>query len=88
MLNKNLYRQAYQQYQHWNEIEIRERIRQAQQSSAVEVWRRYVELVEFCWSLSPNQSWQQREEKLRALDRYYANIQRLEAWRNSRGKAA
>jgi hypothetical protein len=86
-LDKDLYRQAYQQYQQWNEIEARERIRQAGQLSAAGAWHRYVDLVEFCWLLSPKPSQHQRREKLIALDRYYTRVQKLEVWRSKRGKA-
>ncbi len=42
-LDKNLYRQADQQYQQWNEIETRERVRHAGQLSPAEAWHRYFE---------------------------------------------
>ena len=65
-----------------------ERIRNAGRLSPQEAWRRYVELVEFCWKLCPQQSPAQRREKLAALERYYDSVRRLEAWRKARGETA
>ncbi len=87
MLDKTLYRQAYEQYQRWNEAEEMERIRRAGRISPQEAWRQYVELVEFCWKLCPQQSEAQRREKLAALERYYESVRRLEEWRRARGEA-
>ncbi len=87
-LNKELYRQAYKQYQQWNEAKIIERAQNAGRLSPVEAWRQYVALVEFCWRLQPRQSQQQRQQRLADWDRYYARIQLLEAWRQRHGKTA
>ena len=87
-LDKELYRQAYQQYDQWNKARAADRIRNAGQLSPTEAWRRYVELVEFCWRLSPRQSQQQREQRLADWDRYYDRVRRLEAWRKKHGKTA
>ncbi len=88
MLDKDLCRRASEQYRHWNEAEEAERIRNAGRLSLQEAWRRYVELVEFCWKLCPQQSETQRREKLAALERYYESVRRLEAWRKARGETA
>jgi hypothetical protein len=86
LIDKELYRQAYQQYQQWNEAEKKERLHHAEQLSPAEAWRRYVELVEFCWRLAPQQSQWQREQRLADWDRYYARVRQLEAWRRAHGK--
>jgi hypothetical protein len=87
-LDKMPYRQAYRSYRQWNEAEANARARDAAVLTSVEAWRRYVALVEFCWRLSPGPSQHQREEKLEALDRYYAAVERLEERRRLRGTSA
>jgi len=87
-LDKDLYRRAYDQYRQWNDLIARERQQQAGQLSPAEAWRRYVELVEFCWRLSPEPGRWQRQEKLAALERYYDAVQKLEVWRREHGKTA
>lgn len=84
-MDKELYRQAYQYYQEWNEAEKAEQLNTTPLSPA-EAWRRYRELVEFCWRLATEPSQQQREQRLADWDVYYARIQRLEEWRRARGK--
>jgi hypothetical protein len=84
-LDKMLYQQAYRSCRQWNEAEANARARDARMLTADEAWRRYVALVEFCWRLSPEPSQHQREEKLAALDRYYAAVQRMEERRRVRG---
>lgn len=85
-MDKPLYRWAYEQYRYWNEAREKERARGTGHLSPEEAWRRYVELVEFCWKLCPQQSEAQRREKLAALERYDESVRRMEAWRQSRGK--
>jgi hypothetical protein len=87
ILDKMLYQQAYRSYRQWNEAEAASRARDTATLTSVEAWRRYVALVEFCWLLSPEPSQHQRAEKLAALDRYYAAVQRLEEHRRARGAA-
>ena len=87
-LNKELYRQAYQQYQQVNEWEVRERLGKRKHLSPLEAWRQYVDVVEFCWLFCPSQSQRQRTEKLMALNRYYERVQTLEAWRRQHGKTS
>ena len=87
-LDKMLYQQAYRSYRQWNEAEAAGRARDAATLTSAEAWRRYVALVEFCWRLSPQPSQHQRDEKLAALDRYYAAVQRLEEQRRARGTPA
>jgi hypothetical protein len=83
-LDKNLYRQAYEEYREWNAAEAAERARSAGRLSPAEAWRRYVDLVEFCWRLAPEPGAHQRREKAAALDRYYSAVQRLEERRQTR----
>jgi GH24 family phage-related lysozyme (muramidase) len=83
-----LYRQAYEQYRQWNEAELAERARNAGRLTPEQAWRQYVALVEFCWKMCPQQSEWQRVQKLADLDRYYAAVRKLEAWRRARGKTA
>ena len=87
-LDKMLYQQAYYSYRQWNEMEANARVRDAAMLTSIEAWRRYVALVEFCWRLSPQPSQHQRDEKLAALDRYYAAVQRLEERRRACGTPA
>jgi hypothetical protein len=82
-LDKDLYRKAYELHRQWNEAEKIERARNAGQLSPEEAWRQYVDLVEFCWRLCPEQSQRQREQKLIHLNRYYDRVQKLEAWRRA-----
>ena len=88
VLDKVLYQQAYRSFRQWNEAEAAGRARDAGQLTPAEAWRRYVALVEFCWRLSPQPSQHQREEKLAALDRYYAAVRRLEERRQQCGTSA
>jgi hypothetical protein len=87
-IDATLYRQAYEQYRQWNEAELADRVRNAGKLSPQEAWRQYVALVEFCWKMCPQQSEWQRKQKLADLDRYYAAVRKLEAWRRARGKTA
>ncbi len=86
MLDKELYRNALEQYKQWNEAELGARARSPMLSPA-EGWRRYVELVDFCLRLAPEQSRQQREQRLADWDSYHQRVRQLEAWRQSHGKA-
>ena len=85
-LDKELYRKAHELYRQWNEFEFIDHVRNPSRRTPTEAWRHYVDLVEFCWKLSPQQSEWQRDQKLAELDRYYAQLQKLEAWRRARGK--
>jgi hypothetical protein len=80
-LDKELYRQAYEHYRQWNEAELIARAREAGKLSPQELWQRYLALIDFGLSTSPQPSPWQREQKLEYFARYYENIQRLEKWR-------
>lgn len=87
-LDKELYRRAYALHEQWSEAKLIERAKNADKLSPAEAFRQYVDLVEFFWKIRPKPEHRQREEKLKALDRYYAQIQKLEAWRRAPRKAA
>ncbi len=83
-LDRELYRKAYEAYREWSEAADRARPREP--LSSAEAWERYAALVAFCWRLCPQPSERQRREKMEALNRYYARVQRLEEWRRRVGK--
>ncbi|MGH7598835.1 MAG: hypothetical protein ACREOI_20975 [bacterium] len=87
-LDKELYRQAYELHQQSSDAKLVERARLHQELSPAEAFKQYADLVEFVWKLCPEPSEWQRKEKLESLSRYYAAIQRLEAWRQNRGQKA
>jgi hypothetical protein len=87
-LDPKILREAQEAYRQWNEAELRERLHAADKPSAQETWRQYVALVEFCWKLAPEQSEWQHIQNQAALAQYYERIQKLEAWREQRGKGA
>lgn len=87
MIDKQLYRDAYEQYRHWNNIREQEQRQTAMQISPLESWRQYVALVELCWQLAGDSNQWERTQKLEALDRYYDRVKQLEAWRAKRAKA-
>jgi hypothetical protein len=87
-LDKELYRQAYELHQQSSDAKLVERARLHKELSSVEAFRQYANLVEFVWKLCPEPSEWQRKEKWESLSRYYDAVQRLEAWRRNRGKAA
>ena len=84
-LDKELYRKAYASLRQWSEAVVIDRARNAGKLSPEEGWRRFVDLVEFCWSIAPPQSDWQRNQKLAGLDRHYERVRRLEAWRRTHG---
>ena len=85
-LDKEQYRQTYERYRKLNEAELVERAYNANRLTPQEAWRQYVALVEFCWKLCPEPSEWQRKQTLADLERYYANVRKLEAWRREHGK--
>lgn len=87
-LDKDLYRRAYEQYRQWNAARLVYRARNAGKLSPEKAWQQYIALVEFCWKLCPEQSEWQRQQKRADLERYYANVRKLEAWRREHGKTA
>ena len=88
MIDKQLYRNAYEQYRNWNNVREQEQKQNAMRISPLESWQQYTALVEFCWQLSPSHNHWEREQKLESLERYYSRIQQLEAWRKEHAKAA
>ena len=87
-IDKELYRRVYALYDEWSDAKLVERAENAGKLSPTEAFRQYADLVELLWKLCPEPDHRQREEKLNALDRYYAQIQKLEAWRRAPRKTA
>jgi hypothetical protein len=87
-LDKDLYRQAYAAYRQWNEARLVDHARNAGWLSPAEAWEQYLALAEFAGECCPRPGEWQRRQKLADLDRYYANVRQLEAWRRARGKAS
>ena len=86
-IDKDLYNAAYQQYKRWNTEKLIDQAQIAHRLSAAEAWARYVDLVEFCWRLNPEQSQRQRAQTLHEWDRYYSQVRLFEARRQAHGKA-
>lgn len=88
LIDPTLYRQAQVDYRQWNALETAAKLNKSERLSSTQAWHRYVDLVEFCWRLHPQQSEWQRTQKLATLDRYYTNLQQFEARRKALGKTA
>lgn len=86
-LDKELYRQAYEQYRQWNEAELIDRARNAGKLSPEEAWRQYLALFDFAREACPPQSDWQRKQHLDDLARYYERVQKLETWRQTHGES-
>lgn len=89
MIDKTLYRQAYEQYKQWNDIKFAERIRNTANLSSAERWEQYVDLVELLWEMSPDfiQTPRQRQQKIAEWEYYYSQMQRFEERRRKHGFA-
>ena len=87
-LDKELYRKAYESFKQWNEAKLLDRVRDADKLSPTELWRRYVDLWEFGMKIAPPQSERQQAQAFAEWVEYYAKMQKFEAWRRARGKAA
>jgi len=85
-IDKELYRWAYEQYRQWNEAELIDRALNAGKLSPQKTWGQYLDLFEFSHQMGLRQSQWQRDQKLADMDRYYAQIRKLEAWRQVRGR--
>ena len=87
-LDKKLYRQAYEAYRQNNSAELRERAAQANKLSSQEALQRYFALWEFAMQLSSGPSEKQHNLHLKELEEYYSKVQKMEAWRQTRGKSS
>jgi hypothetical protein len=87
-LNKELYRQAYELYRQNNTAELRQRATEANKLSSQEALQRYYALWEFAMKLSSGPSEKQHRLHLQELDEYYSKVQKMEAWRQARGKGS
>ena len=85
-IDKDLYREAFEQYRQWNEAELRERIRNAGQRTPQQSWEAYLSLWNFCRKLGSKASPYQQRQKLEALELSYSRVQKMEAWRKARGR--
>lgn len=85
-IDKELYQQALAQYRSMNEAELRERIQNRGKRSSQECWQQYQDMWAFWLGLHIPPSAHQRQEKLQALERYYARVQKLEEWRKEHGR--
>ena len=85
MIDANLYREALEAYRQWNEAELIARAREAPDRDAQSGWKEFNDLWAFARLTGAKQSSLQRRQKLEAIDRYYERVEKLEAWRQSRG---
>jgi hypothetical protein len=87
-LDKELYRKAYALHQQSSDAKLGERAHLHSELSSAEAFKQYADLVELMWRLCLEPSEWQREEKLESINHYYTAVQRLEAWRQTRGQKA
>ena len=64
MIDKELYRKAYEGYREWNEVELQERIRNPGRLSPEEAWAQYKALWAFAVKLVGPMSLEQRRYRL------------------------
>ena len=85
--DKALWREALAHYCAWNEAEFADRVRRAGEQAPAEKWRAYLDLLSFCWRISPGPSeWEQRQTAEEWAS-YYARMRRFEERRRERGPA-
>jgi hypothetical protein len=87
-IDRQLYRQAYEAYQQWNQAELIERARNAGKLSSQDAWHQYVALWEFGMKLAIGPSDRQHRQRQIEWDEYYARVQKCEEWRRTHGKSA
>ncbi len=87
-LDRELYRQAHEWYQQWNQAELIESARNSGRVSAQEAWRQYIGLWTFSMKLSTRPSQVQRRLKFVQWEQYYNRVKTLENWRQRLGKNA
>lgn len=87
ILDKELYRKAYEQYRQWIEEDLIYLPRNLGLLTYGEIWHKYlVAMADFDWdALSGAADWA-RAEKLADLHRWRACVFRLEAWRHRHGR--
>jgi len=85
-LDKDLYRQAHEWFQQWNQAEQIERLRHGSERPPGEGWKQYLSLWQFYQEMMLQPSHKQQEQKLAALEIYYTRVTQLESWRRSRGR--
>ncbi len=87
-IDKELYRKAYEEHRQWNEIELKERIRNPGRLSPEEAWAQYKALWGFAVKLAGPMSLDQRRYRLAEKADYIEKIKKLEAWRALAWKAS
>lgn len=87
-LDKALYRRVYGSFKQWNEAKMLDHVESARRLTSSELWRRYASLWNLCMKIAPPQTPEQEKLRWAELDRYYANIRKLEAWRREHGRSS
>jgi len=88
VLDKEIYRKAYESYRQWNEAELIARVRNAGKTPWQKTWSQFVGLWEFGRRMGFQQSEKQSEIKYGALNRYYERVKKMEGWQQNRGRKA
>ncbi|MBI3359623.1 MAG: hypothetical protein HY023_00755 [Chloroflexi bacterium] len=88
LIDKELYRKAYESYRRWNEAELLDRVRNAGKLTPEKAWRQYVELWQFATRTATPPSERQRWRNMADLQEYYSRVRKLEEWRAARGYKA
>jgi len=88
-LDKELYRQAYEQYRQWIEKGLADLPRNLDKPSPAELWHEYlVAMADFDWDALPESVDWMRVQHLADLDHWYACVFKLEAWRRQHGRTS
>jgi hypothetical protein len=85
IIDKELYRRAYEQLSQWNEEELKQRVRSTDQRSPSQAWKLYADLWALCMELSPPPSELQMKRRTEDWEGYYSRMRQFEEWRRGRG---
>ena len=88
ILDKELYRKTYAAYREWSEAKHHAMIQEAVALTSAERWARYVGMWEFGWPMYCQRATTVRQKKLENMQQYYDHIQKLETWRQARGRTS
>ena len=80
-IDKNIWTEALKQYKSWNEIKLKESIRNAGKKSIEKRWYEYLSIMEFGLLIKPHPSKQEEKYKIKMLNDYYKKMQRFEKYR-------
>ena len=86
VLDKELYLEAQKEYRRWNKAKALARAEEEGRLSPAEAWERYKALADFAYNRCPPPSERQRHDKIKALNRYYARMRKIETRRRLRGE--